>query len=125
MKSRLATSIHCSFLNMNLGGRILVCTLLAVIVTAAAGAQRSLAVSTSASWAIKILSCAPTPLLLATVFTNEFGCEKGSERNKTVVHDAKNGRVRAHAQSRGKHRYDGKTGTPPKQPKSIPDDHTR
>jgi hypothetical protein len=33
MKSRLATSICCSFLYMNLGGRILVSTLLAVIVT--------------------------------------------------------------------------------------------
>jgi hypothetical protein len=39
MKSRLATSIRCSFLRMNLGRRILVSTLLAVIVTAAAGAQ--------------------------------------------------------------------------------------
>ncbi len=39
MKSRLATSIRCSFLRMNLGGRILVSTLVAVIVTAAAGAQ--------------------------------------------------------------------------------------
>jgi hypothetical protein len=38
MKSRLATSIRCSFLHMNLGGRIRVSTLLAVIVTAAAGA---------------------------------------------------------------------------------------
>ncbi len=33
MKSRLATSIRCSFLHMNLGGRILVSTLLAVMVT--------------------------------------------------------------------------------------------
>jgi ketosteroid isomerase-like protein len=38
MKSRLATSIGCSLLHMNLGGRILVSTLLAVIVTATAGA---------------------------------------------------------------------------------------
>jgi hypothetical protein len=37
MKSRLATSIRCSSLYMNLGRRILVSTLLAVIVTAAAG----------------------------------------------------------------------------------------
>ena len=84
MKSRLATSIRCSFLHMNLGGRILVSTLLAVIVTAAAGAQSAPAVSRSAPWAIKILSCAPTPLLLATIFTNRSGCEKGSERNKTA-----------------------------------------
>ena len=33
MKSRLATSIRCSFLRMNLGDRILVYTLVAVIVT--------------------------------------------------------------------------------------------
>jgi uncharacterized damage-inducible protein DinB len=39
MKSRMATSILCSFLNMNLGKRILLSALLAVIVTAAAGAQ--------------------------------------------------------------------------------------
>jgi hypothetical protein len=45
MKSRLATSILSSFLYMNLGGRILVCTLLAVIVTAAAGTQSAPAVS--------------------------------------------------------------------------------
>src|SRR6202790_2274310 len=45
MKSRLATSIRCSFLYMNLGGRILVSTLLAVIVTAAAWAQSAPAVS--------------------------------------------------------------------------------
>ena len=45
MKSRLATSIRSSFLYMNLGGRILVCTLLAVIVTAAAGTQSAPAVS--------------------------------------------------------------------------------
>jgi hypothetical protein len=120
MKSRLATSIRCSFLHMNPGGRILVSTLLAVMVTAAAGAQSAAAVSRSAPWAIKILSCAPTPLLLATIFTNGSGCEKGSERNKNRVHDAKNRRVRARAQSQGKHRHDGKTGTPPKQPQSIP-----
>src|SRR5258708_23242526 len=47
MKSRLATSIRCSFLHMNLGGRILVSTLLAVIVTAAAGAQSVPAVSSA------------------------------------------------------------------------------
>src|SRR5579859_5849460 len=45
MKSRSATSIACSFLHMNLGGRMLVSTLLAVIVTAAAGAQSAPAVS--------------------------------------------------------------------------------
>ena len=45
MKSRLATSIRSSFLHMNLGGRILVCTLPAVIVTAAAGTQSAPAVS--------------------------------------------------------------------------------
>ena len=45
MKSRLATSIACSFLHMNLGGRMLVSTLLAVIVTVAAGAQSAPAVS--------------------------------------------------------------------------------
>jgi hypothetical protein len=39
MKSRLATSMRRSFLCMNLGGRILVSTLLAVIVTLAAAAQ--------------------------------------------------------------------------------------
>ena len=47
MKSRLATSIRCSFLYMNLGGRILVSTLLAVIVTAAAGTQSAPAVSSA------------------------------------------------------------------------------
>ena len=47
MKSRLATSIRCSFLHMNLGGRILVSTLLAVIVTAAAGAQSAPAISSA------------------------------------------------------------------------------
>src|SRR5258707_7823178 len=41
MKSRLAPSIRHSFLYMNLGGRILVSTLLAVIVTAAAWAQKA------------------------------------------------------------------------------------
>jgi ketosteroid isomerase-like protein len=45
MKSRLSNSIRCSFLYMNLGGRILASTLLAVIVTAAAGAQSAPAVS--------------------------------------------------------------------------------
>jgi hypothetical protein len=54
MKSRLATSIRCSFLHMNLGGRILVSTLLAVIVTAPAGAQSAPAVnSTEARKAIQ------------------------------------------------------------------------
>jgi len=47
MKSRLATSIRCSFLHMNLGGRILVSTLVAVIVTAAAGAQSAPAISSA------------------------------------------------------------------------------
>ena len=47
MKSRLATSIRSSFLHMNLGGRILVSTLLAVIVTAAAGTQSAPAVSSA------------------------------------------------------------------------------
>jgi hypothetical protein len=47
MKSRLATSIRCSFLHMNLGGRILVSTLLTVIVTAAAGAQTAPAMSST------------------------------------------------------------------------------
>ena len=47
MKSRLATSIRCSFLHMNLGGRILVSTLLAVIATAAAGAQSAPALSSA------------------------------------------------------------------------------
>jgi ketosteroid isomerase-like protein len=47
MKSGLATSIRCSFLHMNLGGRILASTLLAVIVTAAAGAQSAPAVSSA------------------------------------------------------------------------------
>jgi ketosteroid isomerase-like protein len=45
MKSRLANSIRRSFLYMNLGRRILASTLLAVIVTAAAGAQNAPAVS--------------------------------------------------------------------------------
>src|ERR1041385_8078183 len=54
MKSRLATSTRCSFLCMNLGGRILVSTLLAVIVTAAAAAQSAPAVnSTEARKAIE------------------------------------------------------------------------
>ena len=47
MKSRLATSIRSSFLYMNLRGRILVSTLLAVIITAAAGAQSVPAVSSA------------------------------------------------------------------------------
>ena len=47
MKSRLATSIRCSFLHMNLGGRILVSTLVAVLVTAAAGAQSAPAISSA------------------------------------------------------------------------------
>jgi hypothetical protein len=47
MKSRLAASILCSFLYVNLGGRILVSTLLAVIVTAAAWAQSVPAVSSA------------------------------------------------------------------------------
>ena len=47
MKSRLATSIRSSFLYMNLRGRILVPTLLAVIVTVAAGAQSAPAVSSA------------------------------------------------------------------------------
>ena len=45
MKSRLATSIRFSY--MNLGGRILVSTLLAVIVTTAAGAQSVPSVSSA------------------------------------------------------------------------------
>src|SRR5260370_14447657 len=45
MKSRLATSISSSFRYMNLGRRILVCTLRAVILTAAAGTQSAPAVS--------------------------------------------------------------------------------
>jgi len=45
MKSRLANSIRRSFLYMNLGRRILASTLLAVIGTAAAGAQSAPAVS--------------------------------------------------------------------------------
>ena len=54
MKSRLASSTRCSFLFMNLGGRILVSTLLAVIATAAAGAQSAPAVnSTEARKAIE------------------------------------------------------------------------
>ena len=47
MKSRLATSMRSSFLRMNLGDRILVSTLVAVIVTAAAGAQSVPAVSSA------------------------------------------------------------------------------
>ena len=47
MKSRLATYIRCSFPCVNLRGRILVSTLLAVIVTAAAGAQSAPAVSSA------------------------------------------------------------------------------
>jgi hypothetical protein len=54
MKSRLATSIRCNFLYMNLGGRLLVSTLLAVILTVAAGAQSAPAVnSTEARKAIE------------------------------------------------------------------------
>ncbi len=48
MKSRLATSIRFNFLYMNLGRCILVSTLLAVIVTAAAGAQSAPAESARA-----------------------------------------------------------------------------
>src|SRR5215467_7735929 len=49
MKSRLAISTRYSFLCMNLGGRIVVSTLLAVIVTAAAGAQSAPAVNSTAA----------------------------------------------------------------------------
>ena len=45
MKSRSAHSIRCTLLYMNLGRRILASTSLAVIVTAAAGAQNAPAVS--------------------------------------------------------------------------------
>src|SRR5947209_1789408 len=47
MKSRLATSMLSRFLRMNLGRRILVSTLLAVIVTAAAGTQSAPATSSA------------------------------------------------------------------------------
>jgi len=47
MKSRLATSIRFNVLYMNLGRRILVSTLLAVIVTAPGGAQSARAVSST------------------------------------------------------------------------------
>ena len=47
MKSRLATSILCRFLRMNLAGRILVSTLLAVIVTPAAGTQSAPSISSA------------------------------------------------------------------------------
>jgi hypothetical protein len=54
MKPRLAISICCSFLHMSGGGRILVSTLLALIVTAAAGAQSAPAInSTEARKAIE------------------------------------------------------------------------
>ena len=43
---------------------------------------------------------------------------KRTQQNRT--HDAENRRVRAHAQSQGKHRYDGKTRTLPKQPQAVP-----
>jgi septal ring-binding cell division protein DamX len=49
MKSRLATSIRCRFLHMNLGVRILVSALLAVIVTAAAGAQSAPGMSSTSA----------------------------------------------------------------------------
>ena len=47
MKSRVANSIRCSFLSMNPGRRMLASTLLAVIITAAAGAQSAPAVSSA------------------------------------------------------------------------------
>jgi hypothetical protein len=47
MKSRLVASKRCRFLCIHLRGRILVSTLLAVIVTAAAGAQSAPAVSSA------------------------------------------------------------------------------
>ena len=47
MKSRSATSIRGSFPRTNLSGRILVCTLLAVILTAAAVAQSAPAMSST------------------------------------------------------------------------------
>jgi hypothetical protein len=47
MKSRLATAVRRSFLHMNLGRRILVSTLVAVIVTVAAGAQSAPAMSST------------------------------------------------------------------------------
>ncbi len=54
MKSRLATSMRRSFLHMNFGGRMLVSTLVALIVTAAAGAQSAPAMnSTEARKAIE------------------------------------------------------------------------
>ena len=47
MKPRLATSIRCSFRRVNLGRRVLVSTLLAVLATAAARAQSTPAVSSA------------------------------------------------------------------------------
>ena len=45
MKSRLADSIRCSFLHVDLGRRVLAAALLVVMVTAAAGAQSAPAIS--------------------------------------------------------------------------------
>ncbi len=63
MKSRLATSIRCSFLRMNLGGRLLVSTLVAVIVTAAAGAQSVPAVSSAEAQDERAYSEGPVTLV--------------------------------------------------------------
>src|SRR5580700_4107734 len=48
------------------------------------------------------------------------GIAVGQRTQQHGIHDAENGRVGSHAQSQGKHRYDGKTGTFQKQPQSIP-----
>ena len=47
MKSRSATSICCNFLHTDLGGRILASTLVALILTAAAGAQSAPAMNST------------------------------------------------------------------------------
>ena len=50
--------------------------------------------------------------------TLRMGKRKRTQQHR--VHDAKNRRVRAHAQSQGKHRYDRKTRTLPKHSQSVP-----
>src|SRR5271163_1248102 len=49
-----------------------------------------------------------------------IGIAVGQRTQQHGIHDAENGRVGSHAQSQGKHRRDGKTGTFQKQPQSIP-----
>ena len=62
----------------------------------------------------------PHPLIVGHDLHQPVRVRKRKRTQQNRVHDAKNRRVRAHAQSQGKHRYDGKTGTLPKHPQAVP-----